>query len=162
MSKLTSRLMRNFEARFGYPPGENVLLKADPELRTKAVQALSAIDAPRDLIDFYSQVEEITLPDVENGLFVHSMQAVVEGVAGNQPTEVVGAVKGSVTVFGSDGGGGLLALNRAGDKVYRLSGGSLIGSTYEVEDSGVQVISNGFSGFLDYLRRELSQVIQSM
>jgi hypothetical protein len=161
VSKLASRLMSEFEVRYGYPPGENALLKATPEDGAEAVRVLALAGIPRELLEFYSRVEEVSLPDVGNGMFVHSAQAVVEGVAGDQPTEVVGAVQDTITVFASDGGGGLFALNRAGEKVYRLSGGALIGPTYDVDDDGVQVISSGFSGFLEYLYRELSQMVPS-
>jgi len=159
VSKLISKMMKDFETSFGYPPGENVLLVADRERGAAAVQALASAGAPRDLLDFYSWVEEVSLPDVGNGIFVHSAQAVIDGVANGQPTEVVGAVEDTTMVFGSDGGGGLFALNQAGDRVYRLSGGALIGSTYDVDDSGVQVISNRFWGFLEYVHQELLKVV---
>lgn len=158
MSKLAFKFMRDFEGSFGYPPGENVLLEASPERGAEAVQALSSIGAPRDLLDFYARVEEVSMPDVGNGLFVHSAQAVVGGaVNGGQPTEVVGAVDDTIVVFGSDGGGGLFALSRGGDKVYHLSGGSLVGSIYEANDAGGRVVANEFWGFLKYLYRELSE-----
>jgi hypothetical protein len=60
-------------------------------------------------------------------------------------------------VFASDGGGAMFALSRAGDRAYRLSWGSLIGSTYDVPEDGLHVLPNGFRGFLEYVQAELSK-----
>ncbi|MFF5361321.1 hypothetical protein ACFY4I_18310 [Streptomyces scabiei] len=159
VSRLTSKLMRNFEASFGYPPGDNGVLKATPEQGPEMAAELAAAGIGEDLLEFYSRVEGVSLPDVGNGFFIHSADAVVDGIREDQPTEVVGAIQDEITVFGSDGGGGLFALSSSGERVYRLDGGSLIGSTYDVDNSGVRVVANGFWDFLEYLRGELIQAV---
>lgn len=159
MSKLTATLMSDFEARFGYPPDENVILTATPESGAESLQILSAIEAHSDLLDFYSRVEEVSLPDVANGFFISSAEAVVAGIDNWQPVEIVGAFVDTIVVFGSDGGGGLFALNSTGEKVYHLTGGALVGSSYDADEAGAKVISADLWGFLEYLRSELAQMV---
>jgi hypothetical protein len=159
MSELVSRFMSNFEAQFGYPPGENAVFEVTSGQGGDPVHALAAAKAPSALIEFYAKVDKVSLPDVGNGLFVHTAEAVADGLKGEQPTEMVGSFHDSIVVFGSDGGGCLFALNSLGDKVYRLGGGSLVGSVYDVDEPNASVIATGFQEFLDYLRRELSDAV---
>lgn len=159
MSVLLSKLMRNFEHEFGYPPGENYLLTATPEYSHAATEVLSSIDAPGELIGFYQVVNELSMPDVESGFFIHSYEDVVNGVEGKQPTCLAGSIDDEIIVFGSDGGGGLFALNRTDGQIHRLGRGSLIGSTYEIDESCVVESWPDFWEFLNYLHCMLSEFI---
>jgi len=151
--------MRRFECAFGYPPGNNVVVATDTEAGREAVRMLTAAGIGGDLLDFYARVEHVSLPDIGNGYFIHPAEDVANGARNGQPTAVTGAVRDRITVFGSDGGGGLFALNAAGDKVYRLDEGSLIGSVYDVEDHGVDVVAADLEGFLEYLRDRVSETL---
>ncbi|MFC3385430.1 PqqD family protein [Couchioplanes azureus] len=149
-------IVRNFEQTHGYPPGENVVRTAAPGDSSALPGGTSVAGLHDDLAAFYSRVEEVSLPDVGNGFFVHPLEDVVAGrVEGFQPTGLRGSVNDAITVFGSDGGGGLFALNESGDRVYRLSGGSLVASVYEVDDSGVAVVATDLWAFLDHLLDEV-------
>ncbi|MDT0452761.1 SMI1/KNR4 family protein [Streptomyces hesseae] len=151
--------MRRFEATYGYEPGENRLVEATGKPKHDMLRALATAGAPADLVEFYGQVECVSLPDVGNGIFVDPIEEVIEGAAGSQPTQVTGSINGSILVFGSDGGGGLFVLMPSDSKVYRISGGSLIASTYDVNDSGLEVVADTFDGFLDYIFDQLSQLV---
>ena len=151
--------MRVFESSHGYEPDENGLVEADHERGVRASRALTAAGVPLVLAEFYERVEEVSLPDVKNGFFLHAADQVIDGLNGGQPTEVEGALSDSIVVFGSDGGGGLFATSVASGQVYRLNGGSLLGPVYDVDASGVEVIAVDFWGFLEYLRQELLQAI---
>ncbi|MFJ8582119.1 hypothetical protein [Micromonospora sp. NPDC093277] len=150
--------MTNFEANFGYPPDENILVKADASSGTR-VQELAAVGVTGDLLDLYSCVEKVSLPDAGNGLFIHSAEDVAEGVRGYQPTRLAGARSEDIVVFGSDGGGGLFAVSADDGSVYRLGGGSLLGQVYETDESGLIKIASDLWGFLEYLRSEVVQTI---
>ncbi|MGV9816780.1 hypothetical protein ACWDTQ_33305 [Streptomyces cellulosae] len=113
------------------------------------------------MIDFYSHVAQIYLPDVGPGFFVDEAERVVEGVRGAQPTQVSSVPDRTVAVFGSDGGGALFAADRQTGEIVRLEGGSLIGDVYEVEEFGVQVIARDFEGFMQFLSGELLRQISS-
>jgi hypothetical protein len=159
MLRLLSKFMRNFEGGYGYPPGENRLLEATSARGRGAAEALSSAGAPRELIDFYLKIDEVSMSDVDNGFFIHPYKDVIEGIGGAQPTELTGFTSDRIIVFGSDGGGGLFAISLVDGRVYRLSGGSLIGSTYDADESGSAVVASGFWEFLDHLLSELAAAI---
>lgn len=156
MCELISRFTQGFESHFGYPPGENVLVRATSGAESEGKASLVAAGVSEDLLSFYEQVERLSLPDLDNGFFIHSA---VEVVNGEQPTILAGDVSDSIVVFGSDGGGGLLALGAAQGNVYSLSGGSLIGDTYETGRHGVEIVSRDLWDFLEGLRGELTNSI---
>ncbi|WP_322767012.1 hypothetical protein [Frankia sp. Cr1] len=161
ISQLSSDFTRSFEGKFGYPPGENYVRRVKPGLERRSVQLLSSTGIVGDLLDFYSLVEEVSLPDVGSGFFIHSADSLVDGIRGGQPTKVAGFIEDSIIVFGSDGGGALFALNSLGMVVYRLDGGSLVGSVYEVDESGVNILARDLWNFLEYLRGELRRSYSS-
>ncbi|MDX3538937.1 hypothetical protein PV721_32290 [Streptomyces sp. MB09-01] len=159
MATLSSKFVRNFEESNGYEPGENYVAAASPG-ESDALQKHPAVRDYGDLLAFYSHIEKVTLPDVGNGFFVDSVYDVAEGRGDWQPAEIRGAVVDSVVAFGSDGGGGLFAFSLTSGKVYRLSGGSMVGTTYEIGESGVDVIADDLWGFLQYLRGELVRAVR--
>jgi hypothetical protein len=81
------------------------------------------------LIHLYRTIGEVSLPDLENGVFIHPAEAVIVGLGGEQPTEAVGSLEGRIVVFGSDGGGALISITEDG-KVYKLKDGGWVGGTY--------------------------------
>ncbi|NUV66619.1 hypothetical protein G6W57_05770 [Streptomyces sp. CAI-121] len=159
MGDLSSKFVRDFEERNGYEPGENCVVEAASS-GSGVLQRYPDVGEYGDLLDFYERIEKVTLPDVGNGLFVDSVDDVVEGRGEWQPSELRGAVADSIVVFGSDGGGGLFAVSLTSGKVYSLEGGSMAGVVYEVGESGVQVIADDLWGFMQYLRGELLRAVR--
>ncbi|MCX3064244.1 hypothetical protein [Streptomyces beihaiensis] len=160
MTELTEEFASHFEGRYEYPPDDHEVITVPLGDKDEVRRRLEAADVSDDLVDLYSRVESVSLPDLGSGYFIHSAGEMLDGMRDGQPTRVIGAVEDSITVFGSDGGGGLFALNAAQDKVYRLSGGALVGSVYEVDTSGLEIVSDGLSAFLNLLREELRQSVQ--
>ncbi|MFF5491961.1 hypothetical protein [Streptomyces aquilus] len=158
VSSLADRFMQSFEALHGYEPDENGLVEADLRLGGDH-QALGGVGVPSDLVMFYSRVEEVSLPDLENGIFIHPAQAVVDGLSGEQPTRLVGSVEDSIVVFGSDGGGGLFAMGSDGLTIYYLSGGSFVGAVYEADSGEVRISASSLWEFLEYVRDELQSAV---
>ncbi|MET8045434.1 hypothetical protein ABZU25_31775 [Micromonospora sp. NPDC005215] len=152
MCELIPRFTQGFESRFGYPPGENVLVRVASEAESEGNLPPVAVGVSEDLLCFYGQVERLSLPDLDSGFFIHQFAEVVNG---EQPKILAGDVSDSIVVFGSDGGGGLFALSVTQGNVYSLSGGALIGDIYETEGHGVTIISRDLWGFLEGLRGEL-------
>jgi hypothetical protein len=108
------------------------------------------------LLDLYSVIREISFPDLGNGVFVYSSDVVVDGLSGNQPTVVRGALEGEIIIFASDGGGALIGQMIENGAVYKLSGGSLVRQEYVVGVNGVEKLSDGVWGFLLKIREELA------
>ncbi|WKX68604.1 hypothetical protein [Streptomyces sp. XD-27] len=159
MSQLSASFTRTFEGKYGYPPGENRVVEATGDSDTKSHLAVLKEAEVGDLVAFYSRVAEVSLPDVGSGFFVHAAESVIDGMNGDQPTRVAGSADEPIIVFGSDGGGSLFALGASEGLIYRLTGGTLIGSVYEVEDSGLEVVARNLWGFLQYLREAFSESI---
>ncbi len=158
VSALSQDFVRGFEGRFGYPPDENFVKPAvtrDGELRADLRNA----GIPQELLGFYAVVEEISLPDLNNGYFVHGPELVLAAVGGELPTRVRGAVVDDVVVFGSDGGGALFALSGSGCGVYRMTGGSFVARGAAHENGDIAVVAPNLGGFLDFLRDELRTAV---
>ena len=160
MSHDLDELMRGFEDTFGYPPDDNVVTRAEEGAERESIAELSSMGASSDLLEFYSEVQEVSLPDVQNGLFIESATTVVDGAEDGQPTRITGAIEDSVIVIGSDGGGGLFALSGSDGKIYLLQGGALIGSTYEVDSGGVEVVANELSVLLESFHQKVREALQ--
>ncbi|MDT0346327.1 hypothetical protein [Streptomyces litchfieldiae] len=148
---------QKFERAFGYPSGENFVSKNEQTLTSESQRKL-----PQGLEVFYSKIDEISMPDVENGLFVHPIRVAVAGERAGYPTRVTGAINGEITVFGSDGGGGLFVYFTSSDCIYRLRGGMLAGATYDVSDGGVELLSRTLWGFLEFISDTLIAAISDM
>ncbi|MFH8858278.1 hypothetical protein [Streptomyces rochei] len=161
MSRLASRFAAGFETTYGYPPGEHYVSRAADSSGRDALAAVLSDAGAKDLIEFYSHVAQISLPDVGPGFFVDEAEYVVEGLRGAQPTQVSSVPNRTVAVFGSDGGGALFAADRQTGEIVRLEGGSLVGDVYEVEESGVLVIARDFEGFMQFLSGELLRQLPS-
>ncbi|MER7861349.1 hypothetical protein ABTX61_19740 [Amycolatopsis japonica] len=153
-SRLSAEFERGFEARFGYPPGENRVLAAE-DVGSGDLEKLAKLGVPAGLLDFYACVGEVSLPDLGNGVFVHPARHVVAGLLGALPTRLAGATEGRIVVFGSDGGGSMFALRPACGSVYRLRGGAFLDGAYEVDQQGTAVVATDLREFLAGILREL-------
>ncbi|MFH8218706.1 hypothetical protein ACH4C2_05895 [Streptomyces sp. NPDC018057] len=152
MSSLVPRFVAEFAARHGYPPGEHYVTRSTDRSSRDALAAILCDRSARNLIEFYSYVACVSLPDVGPGFFIQEAEEVVSGLRGAQPTCVSGPPDTPIVVFGSDGGGALFAIDRRTGAVIRLAGGSLLGAAYEVGKSELQVMARGFLEFLRSLR----------
>ncbi|MFI6304944.1 hypothetical protein ACIBCH_23980 [Amycolatopsis thailandensis] len=157
-SRLSAEFARGFEARFGYPPGENRVFVADGD-DSGDLEELAKLGAPAELLDFFVHVREVSLPDLGNGVFVHSARHVLTGLLGALPTRLVGVAEERITVLGSDGGGSLFALSAGGGQVYRLRGGAFLDGAYEAGHQGTTVVANDLREFLDGILRELERQV---
>ncbi|MCP2269152.1 hypothetical protein LV75_001640 [Actinokineospora diospyrosa] len=149
---LLGGLMAGFEAHYGYAPDENEVVRRSVALDEATSAGLVGLGAPGELVGFYAVVGEVSLPDVGSGWFIDSAEDVVAFARdGVRPAGVSGALDGGIVVFGTDGGGGLLAIAGVDGRVYRLREGAFVKTMYEVETAGLEVLAADFPGFLRYL-----------
>ncbi|MEU6340865.1 hypothetical protein ABZ883_07920 [Streptomyces sp. NPDC046977] len=107
-----AELMRSFEARHGFAPGTNVVTLAT-EASHQATDALVELTPiPSDLTTMYWVIDEVSLPDVGNGYFVHSASLVADHFRAYGAVQIDG--EEPAVVFASDGGGHLFALAGSG------------------------------------------------
>lgn len=111
-----TELMQSFEVRHGFPPGRNAVTLATEESH-KATDALVELTPiPSDLTTMYWVIDEVSLPDVDNGYFIHPPSTVASHFREYGAIQIDG--EEPALVFASDGGGHLFALAGSG-RVWR-------------------------------------------
>jgi hypothetical protein len=109
-------LMSSFLETHGFPPGENAIALATDESHGATDALVDLTPIPSDLTTLYWVISEISLPDIENGYFIHSPATVAEHFREYGAAEVDDESPG--IVFASDGGGHLFAVATSG-RVWR-------------------------------------------
>ena len=120
VTAILAELLGTFRQRFGFEPGANAV---GPPAAGEAVASLAALrPAPvRDLLTFYENIGEVSLPDVGNGYFIHAPRLVIQHAQAGEPRRIGPPFDVDVLAFASDGGGALYALPAAkAGPVYRL------------------------------------------
>jgi hypothetical protein len=135
MSRLAVQFCAGFQHRFGYPPDDHVVYGPTSPDDLQALVANGAVDVPDELIGFYRHIAAVSLPDLDNGYFIHSAAHVSQGLAGRVGSDVIQVAHESfhvpVVQIGSDGGGGLYVLERgSGGRVLYLPVGELRDGVY--------------------------------
>lgn len=109
-------LMSSFLETHGFPPGENAITLATDESHESTDELVDLTPIPSDLATLYWVICEVSLPDVDNGYFIHSASTVAEDF------QEYGSVRIDdecpALVFASDGGGHLFAVTGSG-RVWR-------------------------------------------
>ncbi|MFI9365786.1 hypothetical protein ACIG5E_32755 [Kitasatospora sp. NPDC053057] len=133
---------RSFAARYGFPPGENALASATDDSRRAADALGELLPVPADLATLYRVLDRASLPDVDNGYFIHSPEV----VTGHLREYGVPAIEGErlALVFGSDGGGHLFATGHTG-RVWK--------STTASCDGDFELTAGTLEEFLDGIGR---------
>ncbi|MEV6397383.1 hypothetical protein AB0M39_21870 [Streptomyces sp. NPDC051907] len=107
-----SELMRSFLLRHGFPPGPNAVGLATEASRRATDALVELTPIPSDLTTMYWVVDEVSLPDVGVGCFVHSPSTVAGHFREYGAIRIDG--EEPALVFASDGGGRLYALAGSG------------------------------------------------
>ncbi|WP_406447918.1 hypothetical protein OG782_03535 [Streptomyces sp. NBC_00876] len=111
-----AELMQSFQARHGIEPGNNLVVLATEESRQATDALVELTPIPSDLTTMYWVIGEVSLPDVDNGYFVHPASTVAGHFREYGAVRIDG--EEPALVFGSDGGGHLFALAGSG-RVWR-------------------------------------------
>ena len=148
---LLARFLESFERRFGYPPGagENWISGPAASQDIQAWRSNGVVDVRRaDILEFFGEVSEVSLPDVSNGYLIGPPSGVLADLGGDGPAQVVGSLQADVLPIGSDGGGGRVAVDLgAKGSVYVLRGGALRDRVYDV-DWPIEIVAANFDSYL--------------
>ncbi|MFI9050267.1 S1 RNA-binding domain-containing protein [Streptomyces sp. NPDC053427] len=129
--------MTDFEATYGYPPAPNGIRPAAPDRDPAVALRLASHPAVApDLATLYATVQEVSLPDIGNGYFIHSAEHVLRDLTAEGPVRPGPDPGDTAVVFGSDGGGILFALDGRG-RVHRSRTASRDGA-FEEYCAGIQ------------------------
>ncbi|GGV26514.1 hypothetical protein GCM10010277_08150 [Streptomyces longisporoflavus] len=136
-----------FEETYGFPAGDNEVRLADEDDR-RAVRAYAREwPGTDDLLTFYRSIGEVLLPDVGNGIFLHSARDVLHRVAEEGHVFLPGADDPHGMVIGSDGGGILFVADRSG-MIHRSR-------TASTDAGEFDRAADNLPDFLDLIRRSV-------
>ncbi|MFI7705827.1 hypothetical protein [Nonomuraea sp. NPDC049480] len=132
LDELVARHLPAFEERFGYPPGENVVVAASPGESAATLEPEFGPRVPADVGAFFDVIAQVSLPDFWNGYFLGPPSWIAGLHRAREPQTVkTGAGEQEVLVFGSDGGGTMYAVPLPeGRPVYKLPSGELRDGCY--------------------------------
>ncbi|MGW6268888.1 MULTISPECIES: hypothetical protein [unclassified Streptomyces] len=111
-----AKLMDSFQARHGFAPGSNEVVRASEASRPATDALVELTPVPSDLTTMYWVIGEVSLPDVAHGYFVHPASLVADHFRAYGAVQIEG--EEPALVFASDGGGHLFALAGSG-RVWR-------------------------------------------
>ena len=144
-----AELMQSFQVRHGFAPGRNVVVLSAAESR-KATDALVELTPiPSDLTTMYWVIDEVSLPDVDCGYFIHPASTAAGHFREYGAVQIDG--EEPALVFASDGGGHLFALAGSG-RVWR----STTASWFDQFDLAAASLQEFFEG----LARRISSQLQ--
>ncbi|WP_425248151.1 hypothetical protein [Streptomyces sp. NEAU-NA10] len=160
MTRLADAFSASFEAAQGYPPGEHKACLASAEEGEAAVALLVHAGAAGALLEYYAQLGPVVLPDLGNGIWIDDASSLVSQTeAGNYPNRLTGAIDDTVTVFGTDGGGGMYAVSHTSGGAYHLTLGALTGDSYHLDPGGYRCAATDLRDFLEQLRTDLTEAV---
>ncbi|MFD0369704.1 hypothetical protein [Streptomyces sp. NPDC127114] len=143
-----AKLVHSFQARHGFEPGSNVVVLATEESHQATDALVELTPIPSDLTTMYWVIDEVSLPDVENGYFVHPASLVADHFREYGAVQING--EEPALVFASDGGGHLFALAGSG-RVWR----STTASWFDQFDLAAASLQEFFDGLARQIRGQL-------
>ncbi|WP_329042218.1 hypothetical protein OHT61_28850 [Streptomyces sp. NBC_00178] len=147
-----SCMVSTFEERYGYEPGANeVRIAGRKDSVTPAIDR--ELRGFEDLLTFYEAIDEVVLPDVGNGYFIHSADDVLRRLAEEGPVFVPEADDPHGIVIASDGGGISYVADRGG-AIHRSRTASL-------DDADFDKVADNLPQFLDHVRRSIIRFVET-
>jgi hypothetical protein len=153
-----AQLESRAEDLVGYPidAGENYVASSVPaDLESVGIELPIALEA------FYSKIGEVSLPDMHIGYFIHAVTTILESAERSLPTRIESSLTADVVTFGSDGGGGLFALDVAYGRVYFLPSGAIEDGVYRGGLDAVRPIAESLESFLDVLLHNVEAFVSA-
>lgn len=157
---LVAEFVSGFGAVHGYQPDERTVCRVPTGEGPVLAEALADGGLPGRLLEHYVHLGTVELPDRDNGIWIDDASSLIAQVeAGNYPNRLTGAVDDTVSVFATDGGGGMYALSHTTGCVYRLTAGALVGSTYDLDETGYRIAAEDLWSFLEQLHARLTAAV---
>lgn len=145
----------------GYPLSGNLLHAPAGETGLKQLSEESLVSESSPLLAMYRQLDGLSLPDVHNGYFIHSVELVLRGLDGGEPRRITGELARPILVFGTDGGGGRFAIGADGDgEILHLGEGQVEDSVFDGADGRSRLISSSLGIFLEQLLEDTEAFIR--
>ncbi|WP_329127502.1 hypothetical protein [Streptomyces sp. NBC_01465] len=136
-----AELMQSFQTLHGFEPGRNAVVLATEKSHQATDALVELTPIPSDLTTMYWVVDEVSLPDVENGYFIHPASLVADHFREYGAVQI--DEEEPALVFASDGGGHLFALAGSG-QVWRSTTASWL-DQFDLAAATLQEFLEGFS-----------------
>lgn len=136
-----AELMESFEARHGFEAGSNAVLLATEQSHRATDALVELTPIPSDLTTLYWAINEVSLPDVDIGYFVHPASLVADHFREYGAVQIDG--EEPALVFASDGGGHLFALAGSG-RIWRSTTASWF-DQFDLAAASLQEFLEGLS-----------------
>jgi len=158
LGELDALLRQLEELDLGYPQGENSLqLPSDPKLVGLFTERFSGFSLD-EFLSFHALSDGAVLQDIHNGIFLHPLAQILEGVEAGEPTRTTGEHAGAILPFGSDGGGERFVLTTDGG-ILHLAGGAVRAATFDGTNARIRQISGSFNGFLERVLQDVGAFV---
>ncbi|MFV5997735.1 hypothetical protein ACNPQM_36455 [Streptomyces sp. NPDC056231] len=125
-------------------------------------EALARRGVAGPLLEYYGHLGAVELPDLDNGIWIDDASSFAAQVeAGNYPNRLTGAVDDAVSVFATDGGGGMYALSHTTGCVYHLTAGAHTDNCYDLDETGYRITAESLWHFLEQLHARLATAVDA-
>lgn len=155
---LTTALAELKQKDFGFPIGNNRILPAKPAVEVHRVIGEIGVEPDPSIVEFYTRCDGVSLPGVQNGYFVHSLDNLT---ARKPPHHVTGEFEADVVIVGSTGGGQLFALRKGQMNVLFLPHGLVNNGVYDGTSAPVRILADSFAELLDRLLVDVEAFLRS-
>lgn len=150
---------------FGYPLGDNVVFPPVEHARVTDVLVKEFETEPffAEFEEFFGVCNGLSMPDVHNGYFVHSVfdLCAERHLSKSLPVALTGVETGEIRVFGSDGGGGLFAIRFGSGEVLYLSAGKVSSGEFYATQNSLSIVAASFGSFLLRFLEDLEAFISN-
>lgn len=136
-----AELLQSFQVRHGFEPGRNVVALSTEESHKTTDALVELTPVPSDLTTMYWVIDEVSLPDVDSGYFIHPASTVAGHFREYGDIQIDG--EEPAIVFASDGGGHLFALSGSG-RVWRSTTASWSGQ-FDLAAASLQEFLEGLT-----------------
>lgn len=154
-----SKILLEFEAMdIGYPKGQNKVIrrieKDFPEVE---------ISLPRIVRKFYTEVNQVLLPDIYTGYFLISLENIISRSQQGELPTFIQRKNGleSIISFGTSGGGDIFAVAKKQDSpVYLLPIYGITGGKFDANIHPIYIVAEDFETFLNRLLNDAQAFVQ--
>jgi hypothetical protein len=157
LERLKSMLEELVSIDLGYPQSENRIFPPQSHDAQNAL-AKARLSEFKELVEFYSACDGLSLPDIHNGYFIKTLGKLLAPDS-SEPNTVLLESETTVIPFGSTGGGDLFVMEKTNGSVQFLPPSSLEEGHYDGRLVSARLVADSFSHFLEKLLTDVQAFV---
>lgn len=149
----------------GYPIENNIIAPACANIDTDSMEKfIKSKMSIAGLIAFYTKCDGISLPDVNNGYFIKSLDKFLLGLSekSEEPLFVNGECEGNIAIIGSTGGGHRFAIKTDSGCVIKLGNGLVENRVFYGTSQNISVVADSWDIFLTRLVSDVEAFVHNI